>query len=192
MQTQSAAGPAAGVATTLTVLAVALSLGGAAIHLAAAPGHIEELGFLGWGFLAAAAFQIAWPLGYAVRPSRAMWLIGVGGNAAILVAWSWSRTVGLPVGPFAGRPEAIGVPDVASVIFEVLVIALLLVRAAPVSDRIVDSVRRASSVAVIASVPAIGAIFLATALAATLALSHDHTPAEDHGHLKGTGPHGDP
>ena len=46
---------------------VALSLGAAAIHLAAGPSHVEELGDLGLGFYWAALFQGGWAIAYAAR-----------------------------------------------------------------------------------------------------------------------------
>ncbi len=178
------------VARAATMRAAALSLAAATIHLAAAPAHLAELGLVGWGFVAAAVFQAAWALAYAVNASARVAFVGIAGNAAIVAAWAWSRVEGLPVGALAGVPEPVGVPDAAASLFQVLLVALLVLRASgarlgtPIGRRFV---RDPASFAVIAVVPAIGVVFLATTLAVTLALGQGHTPGPDHGHEPGAG-----
>lgn len=180
------------IGTTLTIMVVALSLAAAAIHLAAAPGHLEELGALGWGFVLAAVFQVAWPLAYAVTPIWPTAVIGATGNSLILGAWAWSRTFGLPVGPLAGRPEAIAVPDLAAAVFELVLVGLIVFRAAGLDHWIVRKVRRAPAAAAAASVPAVALIFVATAFAVAIAMSHEHSPGDVLGHPEEAGAHGHP
>ncbi len=43
-----------------------------------------------------------------------------------LVAWLWSRTVGLPFGPEPGVAEAVGVPDVLACALEVVALLAVL------------------------------------------------------------------
>ena len=164
----------------LTVMAAALAIAAALIHLAAAPSHIDELGVLGWGFVAAAIFQASWALGYAISPTRDVAVWGIAGSVAIALAWLFSRTVGLPVGPAAGAPEAIGLPDAVSTLFEVLLVALLAARLTGAERRLNATLARAGSVSLIAAVPAVGLVVVATSLAVTFALTHTHTRGEEH------------
>jgi hypothetical protein len=173
--------PAAGVGRSLTVMVAGLSAGAAVIHLAAAPHHYEEIGDLGAGFLAAAVFQGVWAvvcLSVPSGPSARTRSLGIVVNAAIVLAWAYTRTVGLPVGPFAGSPEPIGFPDAASVTFELLLIAGLLA----VRSRSFDAEppRAARTIASIAVVPVLGLTILATSLATVAiasGLDHGAPPA---------------
>lgn len=176
--------------TTLTVVAVALSIAAAAIHLAAAPMHVEELGPLGWGFVLAAAFQAAWPLTYAVHQTRFVLSLGLAVNVAILGAWAWSRSFGLPVGPLAGMPEPIAIPDLISVIFELLLVALMLARSRRLERWIVTAPRSTPSVAAVGSVVALGMIALTTVLAVSLAMGHEHAFTKLH--AEDAAPHAHP
>src|SRR3982751_3103984 len=84
------------VARFLSLLLIALSLGAAAIHLAAAPEHLEELGLLGIGFPLAATLQAAWAAAWWIRPTNGNASLGIALHGAIALAWAWSRGVGLP------------------------------------------------------------------------------------------------
>lgn len=186
-----AADPARQLAAILRVLAVALAAGSAAIHLAAAPVHIDELGPLGWGFVAAALFHGAWALAWLIQPSRPVAVVGAVGSLAIAGAWAWTRTFGLPVGPLAGSPEPVGVPDVAATAFELLLVGLLAIRITGRERTAVELLRRAPSLPAIAVVPALGVMFLATTLSVTLALEHGHAPGDVHSHGDDAGAHRD-
>ena len=175
---QPAADPPAP-ASLLTLMAAALAIAAALIHLAAAPTHIDELGVLGWGFVAAAILQASWALGYAISPTRDVAVWGIAGSLAIALAWLFSRTVGLPVGPAAGAPEAIGLPDAVATLFEVLLVALLAARLTGAEPRLTATLARAGSVSLIAAVPAVGLVVVATSLAVTVALAHTHATGQD-------------
>jgi hypothetical protein len=157
-----------------------LSAGAAVIHLVAAPGHYLELGDLGAGFLVAAALQGAWTRWCLAGPSRRTALAGILLNAAILGAWAWTRSVGLPVGPFAGGPEPIGLPDGASVVFELLLVAGLV----PVAlglDLGASRRRLVRELAAIAIVPVIGLVLVVTSLATVaIATGLDHGSGGGH------------
>jgi hypothetical protein len=64
----------------------------------------------------------------AARPVRreVLWA-GILGNAAIIVLWMVTRTLGIPLGPEAGMIEEIGVLDLTSKIAELAVIICLAV-----------------------------------------------------------------
>jgi hypothetical protein len=109
-----------------TLRAVALlSVGAAVIHFAVIAQHFEEWWLTGLFFVAIAVFQIAWALLVLVRPSSPVYLAGALVNAAIVVTWIVSRTTGVPVGPEAGEPEAVGFPDTLATAFEVVLVVAL-------------------------------------------------------------------
>ena len=159
------------------MLLASLSIGAAVIHLAAAPGHFVELGDLGAGFLVAAVFQSAWAKGaLADRSPRWAWL-GIAGNVAIIVAWTWTRTIGLPLGPGgAGVPEAVRLPDGVSTGFEVLIVAGLAARLGGIETTVLRRlamVRRSLVTATL--MPTLGLILLTTTVATVqVAAGHDH------------------
>jgi hypothetical protein len=148
---------------SLVLMMVGLSLGAAVIHLAAAPSHDAELGDLGAGFLVSAAFQGWWALRCFAGPSRRVVDLGIVVNLAIVAAWAWTRTVGLPIGEFAGRPEPVGLPDGASVVFELVLVALLAVRRLGI-DRALDRRAPIRSMSAVAVVPVLGLVMLLTSL----------------------------
>lgn len=148
--------------STRLVLA-STSLGAGIIHLALWPEHVEELGWLGWGFLAAGIVQIAWAA-LATRPltPRRM-TFGIAFNALVFAAWAASRTIGLPTADAPWMPEAVGNPDLVAGILEVALIAGLLVSSRSARDpaSLPAPVLRAVAVAV---VPSMGLIATATIL----------------------------
>ncbi len=110
-----------------TLIAAGLSAGAAAIHLAAGPAHVEELGDLGLGFYWAALFQGLFAIAWLGRPgSRRVASVAIVGNLAILGAWAWARTMGLPT--IAGGPESVGVADGTAVVLQIGLVALLAAR----------------------------------------------------------------
>jgi hypothetical protein len=178
-RTRGAAGGGADSRSVAITLAV-LSAGGAAIHLAAAPAHYAEIGDLASGFVVAAIFQAGW-----IRPClaglsrRAAW-VGIAGNLAIVLAWAWSRTIGLPAGQVSGTPEPIGLPDGASVAFELVLVAVLVARLAGAGAALGRRVelRTAASIAV---VPVVGLVLILTSLSAVaIAGGLEHGPLPPH------------
>jgi hypothetical protein len=162
---------AADVRRTLVIILAGLSAGAAIIHLAAAPSHYREIGDLAAGFVVAAAFQAAWIRWCLAGPSRSTIAIGIAGNLAIVAAWTWTRTIGLPVGAFAGSPEPVGYPDAASVVFELLLVAGLVVRWLEI-DVALSRRSLVRAVASVAVVPVVGLVLVLTSLA-TIAIAAD-------------------
>jgi hypothetical protein len=112
---------------------LALGSGGAAlIHVMAAAHHFTEWWLFGAGFLVMAVLQAASAVVLERSPWRLAPLAAVLVNAPIVLLWVWSRTAGLPFGPEAGAPEAIGTADVLSTLTELVLIggALALYRGA--------------------------------------------------------------
>jgi hypothetical protein len=106
--------------------AAALSAGAAAIHFAVIGEHVTEYWLFGAFFFVLAWFQTATAIGLVVHPHRRL-LVGVAMvNVVVIAIWFWSRTAGLPIGPEAGEPEAVGAPDVLSTVFEALLVGWVL------------------------------------------------------------------
>ena len=168
------------------VLVASLSIGAGVIHLAAASSHLELLGDLALGFYWAALFQVAFAVAFLARSgSHHLARVGVAINLALIAAWAWSRTVGLPMIP--GGPEAIGLADATTVAFQVVLVWLLatrfgLSRIGGVSDRSAARLGRVPSLAFIAG---IGFVLISTPIAmADGATGHGHG-GPGHAHPEG-------
>jgi hypothetical protein len=105
----------------LTVTALA-SIATGGIHVAAAStlgdNNGQTLAFFG----AVAAAEIIWGLVALVRAPRWWLVLGVLGNAVVVTTWIVSRTVGLPVGPYAHEVLPVGYADVLATILGVVTI----------------------------------------------------------------------
>jgi hypothetical protein len=162
------------VGRSLVVVMAGLSAGAAIIHLVAAPPHFAEIGDLAAGFVIAAIFQAAWIRWCLAGPSRNAIAVGIVANVAIVAAWAWTRTVGLPDAAGVLRPEAIGYADAASVVFEVLLVAALVVRWLGVDTR-ASAIPGARTAASIVIVPALSLVLVVTSLAtAAIVTGQDH------------------
>jgi hypothetical protein len=151
---------------SLIRIVASLSFGAAAIHLVAAPPHYTELGDLGAGFLVAGVLQAAWARAALRATTRRTAWIGIVANLGIVAAWAVSRTVGLPIGPEPWTPEAIGLPDGASTIFELLIVAGLAIRLLGIDRTAVARRPSVRSLAAIAVIPTLGLVLLTTSLSA--------------------------
>jgi hypothetical protein len=172
-------GPLPSVRRSLVLVLAGLSAGAAVIHLVAAPNHYDEIGDLAAGFLIAAAFQTWWAVACLDGPSRRTLAIGFLGNVAIVVAWLYTRTIGLPVGPFAGSAEPIGLPDGASVVFEMLLVGGIVAMWRNV-DLALSRRTGARTIASIAVVPLVGLVIVLTSLATVaVATGLDHGSPTD-------------
>jgi hypothetical protein len=109
---------------------VSLSFGAAAIHASVIGGHFREYWLFGVFFATVAALQVLWGVLVLVRPSPRLYELGAFGASLLVLVWVASRTVGVPIGPGAGSPEQLGVLDMVSTGFEILIVtaALLLTR----------------------------------------------------------------
>ena len=110
-------------------VAAAFSLLAALIHLWVVPEHLEEWWGYGAFFLISAVAQGAYSAALLRWPCRLLLVLGIGGNASIIVLYLLTRTVGIPLfGPHAGEVEGVGVADLLATTSELaLVVALLAV-----------------------------------------------------------------
>jgi hypothetical protein len=112
----------------------ALSMAAAAIHFAVMGEHFAEYAAFGVFFSVVAWAQAVWTVGVIVLPSRRLLIVGLLGNALVILVWLSSRTTGLPIGPEAGAPETAAFVDVLSTILEVAIVAgtaMLVLRRRP-------------------------------------------------------------
>jgi hypothetical protein len=115
--------PSSVVADAIRIVAW-LSLAAGAIHAIAMIDHFSHYWLYGVFFLVLTYGQVLWGIALLRRPvgERAL-ATGAIANVAIVVVWLVSRTVGVPIGPDAGRPEAVGSIDVAATLDQLVLAA---------------------------------------------------------------------
>jgi hypothetical protein len=106
-----------------TATLAAASAAASAIHVAVCPAHFHEATAFGLFFILAATLQAAWAVLILRQPSRALLTLGAVGNLAAVAVWAMSRTVGVPIGPTAWRPEAVTATDSLATALELAIIA---------------------------------------------------------------------
>ena len=109
-----------------------LSIAAGAIHAIAMIDHFSHYWLFGVFFLVLTYGQVLW--GIALLRGRAtgrMLRWGAVANLAIVAIWLVSRTVGVPFGPNAGHPEAIGPMDVAATLDQLVLVAYIAVLRLP-------------------------------------------------------------
>ena len=153
------------------------SLGAAALHFAFSSAHFAEYWLYGVFFVAAAWLQLAWAIGIVLRPGRRLLLAGYASNAAIIVVWALSRTVGVLIGPGASTKEAVGFPDILATGLEgAVVVGSLVLLLAPRLLARRSVVRLLSPIAVFGGV-ALVAAGTGYAMSSRFAGAHVHTHA---------------
>ena len=157
----SRADPDRNAARVLSAIALA-SVAAGAINVAAAAtvglGSTQNLAF----FVVVAMAQLAWGAAALAWAPRWWLALGAAGNLVVVATWVVSRTVGLPVGEFAGIRLPVGFADTLATALEVVVVvgaAALVVRGLGPAR----SAARSPGVAVAAAVVA-GALTLAGVL----------------------------
>lgn len=103
-----------------------LLVGSGLVHAAVVPEHLEEWWAAGAFFVVCCLVQLASALWVWRRPGRAALVTAAVGSAALLVLWAVSRAVGLPVGPEAWEPEAVGLADLCAGALELAAVVLCL------------------------------------------------------------------
>jgi hypothetical protein len=168
----------------------ALAAAAGVIHLVMVPSHWGESVAEGIGFAAAGWIQLAVAWLVLTRANRRLLYVGIGVSWALICAWVWSRTMGLPFGAHAGHAETAGFVDLTTVGFEAAFIGVaVFALARPGFGRSWTG----SSLA-FASVIPIAVVALATgAVASPSARDHaagshgEHGAAADHAHGTGAG-----
>lgn len=164
--------------STAPTVAGALTFGAGLAHAAAAADHAGQETAVALFVLAALA-QVVVGAAVLVRPSRRVLVGAVVLDAAVAVAWTVSRTAGLPPFLGLGGREAVGAADVAATVAELAaVVAAVMAARAPAAGRC-----RLSPVFILAVVPALVGLAVPPA--------HDHVVgaevAAGHGHAGAAG-----
>lgn len=110
-------------AIRILIVAAMSSIAAGAIHVAAAAtlgsDSTQNLAFFG----IVAFAEVAWGLVALVTAPRWWLVLGALGNAVVVITWLVSRTVGLPVGQYAGEILPVGYADVLATILGVVTLA---------------------------------------------------------------------
>ncbi len=101
-------------------LAAAAAAGGALVHFAVSPEHFGEWWGFGLFFVLCGEVQLGWALLLGLNRGRRMLAVGIVGSLLLVAVWVVSRTAGLPFGPEPGVPEAVAIPDIVSVLLELI------------------------------------------------------------------------
>jgi hypothetical protein len=112
----------------------ALSIVTGALHAKALADHASHYWLFGVFFGILTCWQTGWGArAYRARLSRRALVTGAWVNVWVVLVWLISRTVGMPIGPWSGEAEAIGVIDAMASIDELAIAVLVasLVSTAP-------------------------------------------------------------
>jgi len=112
-----------GAAAWIVVIVALSSFGCSAVHAAVCPDHFKEWTMFGVFFVVASTLQAGWGVAVLWRPVRRLLAVGAAGNLAVVVLWSITRTVGLPVGPDVWKPEAASALDLMATTLELVIVA---------------------------------------------------------------------
>jgi len=102
--------------------AAVASLGAAVIHFTVAPMHWRDWLPSGVFFAALATFQLLWAFVAWSRPGILVLAAGIAANVGAAGLWVMSCVVGPPVGPSAGRPEAVGAAGICVLLLQCYVV----------------------------------------------------------------------
>jgi hypothetical protein len=106
----------------ITYSVASAAAGAAAIHYAVVAEHLHEWWGFGLFFVASAVAQLVWAVAIMASRSQVLIWAGVVGNAAIVLLWIVTRTVGTLVGPEPATPEPIGLADSVATAFEMAIV----------------------------------------------------------------------
>jgi hypothetical protein len=106
-------------------LLIGLSAVAGIIHGRAMIDHMSHYWLFGVFFGVLTYAQVLLAVQLYRKPDDLRWLMPAAiGSLAVVGIWLVSRTVGLPIGPWAGRPEPFGISDVAASLDELLFAAV--------------------------------------------------------------------
>jgi len=104
--------------------AVLLTLGVAAIHFAAAAGHLAEYLPYGIFFIGLGLAQVGLAVATVVAPSRRLFIGAAIATTGVIALWVVSRITGLPVARDPWRPEIPGMMDMSATLLEIITVVL--------------------------------------------------------------------
>jgi predicted branched-subunit amino acid permease len=164
------AAPAAVVHSARIQLLIGLSAVAGLIHGKAFIDHVEHYWLFGVFFAFLTYAQVLWAVQLWRRPDdRRLFKAVVVMSLGTVAIWFVSRTVGLPIGPWAGRPEAVGLPDLVASLDEVLIAVIIGALMRP-EGRVAARVRWLDAGACIR----VGSMLCSLSMMALLFSSHTH------------------
>ena len=167
----SAPPPSAGVERPpLLLLLAGLSAAAGLIHAKALFDHATHYWLFGVFFGVLTYVQVLWAVQLYRRPDdrRLFGPIAVM-SLGVIAIWLVSRTVGLPIGPWADRAEPIGAADFAATLDEVVIVVLIVSMLRP-HGRLAARMRWLDE----ANCVRVGSMLCALSLMALLLGSHSH------------------
>lgn len=130
--TEPSLAPPAGARSPRLLLLVALSGSAGLIHARALFDHASHYWLFGVFFGALTYGQTLWAVWMYRRPDDERPLLPAAvASLAVVAIWVVSRTVGLPIGPWAGRPEPFGIEDITASLDELVLAALIIAMLRP-------------------------------------------------------------
>jgi hypothetical protein len=152
-------------------LLIGLSAVAGLIHGKAFIDHVDHYWLFGVFFAALTYAQILWAMRLYRRPDdhRLFKAVAVMSLGTVAI-WAVSRTVGLPIGPWAGRPETVGLPDLVASLDELVIAGLVAALLRPES-RIAARLRWLDG----GNCIRFGSMLCSLSLMALLFSSHAHT-----------------
>ncbi len=153
-----------------TLLLVCLLAASGLIHARAAIDHASHYWLFGLLFGVLAYAQVLWAFLVYRRPDdRRRLTPALVGSLAVVGVWLVSRTAGLPIGPWAGRPEPLAVTDVTATLTELILAALIAAMLWP-GGRVAARMRWLDG----ANCLRVGSMLVALSLLAVLVGNHAH------------------
>ena len=168
-------------ASRRTPLAVAIgaaaifSIAAGSIHAATIHDQFQESWLYGISFVAFAVGQIGWGFLAARYPSRPLLLVGLAGNALVMVIWALTRMAGAFVGPFAKVAIPVGFPDAFATTLEGLAVVSCV--AGLVASRSRRTLRRPAAAGVWVTAAAIAVPLATLAILSQLGVLPSLTPS---------------
>jgi hypothetical protein len=129
------------------LVAAALSLGAALVHLQVTASHWDVWWGYGIFFLLTGIGQALYAPAVVRWPRPGVLWFGIAGNLMIIATYLVSRTNGIPWGPHAGRADSVGVGDFLTTAGEFVLVGMLVAALGPRSRRWFTWAAAASGVA---------------------------------------------
>ncbi|MDP1849794.1 MAG: hypothetical protein Q8K79_18555 [Solirubrobacteraceae bacterium] len=156
-----------------TILLVVLSAMTGLIHAKALLDHASHYWLYGVFFGVLAYAQVFWAFLVYRRPDERRWLMPAAiVSLAVVGLWIVTRSVGVPFGPWAGRPEPFAVTDITASLNELILAGVIVAMLRP-EGRVAGGLRWLDG----ANCVRIGSMLVALSLLAVLIGDHSHPGA---------------
>lgn len=156
-----------------TMLLVVVSAMAGLIHAKALLDHAPHDWLYGVFFGVLAYAQVLWAFLVYRRPGERRWLMPAAiASLAVVGLWVVTRSVGLPFGPWAGRPEPFAITDISASLNELVLAGVIVAMLRP-DGRVATRLRWLDG----ANCVRIGSMLVALGLLAVLLGDHSHPGA---------------